>query len=127
MFGLARSSCTPWTAAALAAAAAVPAPILAAASNATSNASSAAAPAVKVMATASVPAGRPQCSALPRCTGSTLRRRVRTTRYVGGYSSNASTMSLIEELQRGPLPVSLLADATFALYSSGVYRSLERR
>ena len=101
--GFARDSCVPWTTATLAAASS--------AGNRSSNASA---------------FSRPQCGRLPPCAGSKLRRRVRTTRFVGGYYGNTSTAGLLEELQQGPVALSVLADPSLALYNSGVYHPMER-
>ena len=60
-----------------------------------------------------------------------LRRRVRTVRFVGGaymgrIHTAASEHALMRELLDGPVAISLFADGSLPLYSSGVYHPLER-
>ena len=63
--------------------------------------------------------GAPSCRA--------MRRRARNVRYVGGFYGNATEAEMLEELAtKGPLTVGLYADRNFTVYSSGIYRSVER-
>ena len=122
-FGFARHSCVPWTRHSLLEASQADgnSSSAAEASQADGNSSAAARALSESVAAVSL-LGRPQCSRLASCDGGSRRRRlVRSARFVGGHYGRASASALLQELQSGPVAVTLTAEPSFALYRSGVY------